>query len=146
MTEQEQHAEEVPGADEAQQPPGATAARLETSITESLRQAGGAQLRLLAGTARISLVQSDFTTLQTIVHDIAKQGERVIESAVIDRSGKILAHSNAKLVGQEAVGSLQNVELEPRPLRDAIIKRFHTFLDGAPPEDDVTLVIGELTA
>ena len=65
-----------------------TAARLEFSITESLRRAGRAQLTLLAGTSRISLVQSDYTTLQTIVRDISKQDERVIEAAVVDPLGQ----------------------------------------------------------
>ncbi len=83
------------------------AARLRAKISESLRAAGLAQLQLLAEATRIALVQSDYTTLQTMVRNAAKGDDRVVALAVLDKEGKVLAHSDPAKAGGEAKDALR---------------------------------------
>ena len=80
--------------------------RMQESLESRLRLAGTAQLRLLVEVTRLALVQSDFITLQTIVHNVARE-EGIIATAVVDRGGRILAHSDGSRVGGEAIGVLR---------------------------------------
>lgn len=80
--------------------------RLQEKITDQMRVSGTAQLRLLAESTRIAVVQSDFTTLQTTILNIGKE-EGITEVAVIDKAGTVLAHSKADQVGKHAAGVLQ---------------------------------------
>ncbi len=75
-----------------------SARRLESEISAGLAKAGTAQLQLLAEATRIALLQSDYTTLQTTVANMARHDESVVAAAVVDPSGSIIAHSDAKLV------------------------------------------------
>jgi sigma-B regulation protein RsbU (phosphoserine phosphatase) len=112
--------------------------RLEANITQSLRRAGRAQLRLMAATARISLVQSDYTTLQTIVHDIGVQDDLVTEAAVVERSGKILAHTETRRVGTRArhlpADLLATTSLKVRS--GVLVGNKETILFAAPVKHD----------
>lgn len=65
--------------------------RLGRMITDSLRQAGRAQLQLLAAAARIALIQSDYRSLKTIVSDVKKQDERITKVSILDGEGKAIA-------------------------------------------------------
>jgi sigma-B regulation protein RsbU (phosphoserine phosphatase) len=91
---------------------------LQTKITTSLRQSGTGQLQLLAETARIALLQSDYSTLQTTVRDVGHQ-ELVTAVAVVNMQGTVLAHSDPKLSGKPATGLLkkkinsEKVQVEP---------------------------------
>lgn len=80
--------------------------RLQESLESRLRLAGAAQLRLLVEVTRLALLQSDFITLQAIVHNAAHE-EGIIAAAVVDRGGRILAHSDGGRVGSEASGVLR---------------------------------------
>jgi sigma-B regulation protein RsbU (phosphoserine phosphatase) len=82
--------------------------RLQTKISESLRVAGQAQLQLLAEATRIALVQSDYTTLQTVVRNAGRSDERVVAIAVLDKNGTVLAHSaENRNRGQAKEGALR---------------------------------------
>ena len=81
--------------------------RMQESLESRLRLAGTAQLRLLVEVTRLALVQSDFITLQTIVHNVAHE-EGIIATAVVDRGGRILAHSDGGRVGSQATGVLKH--------------------------------------
>jgi len=80
--------------------------RLQGEISASLKSAGTAQLAMLAEASRITLLQSDYTTLQSMARNIGKD-ELVTAVAVIDRSGTILAHADKEQVGKEATGILR---------------------------------------
>ena len=79
--------------------------RAQEGITERLRQAGQAELRLLAGVTRLAMSQSDFITLQAIVRDMSK-ADLIIAVAVMSPVGTILAHTKPSLVGRQATGPL----------------------------------------
>jgi sigma-B regulation protein RsbU (phosphoserine phosphatase) len=96
---------------------------LQTKITDSLRQSGTSQLQLLAETARIALLQSDYSTLQTMVRDVGQQ-ELVTAVGVVNMHGTVLAHSDTKRSGQPATGLMkkkitsEQVQLEPEVVVD----------------------------
>jgi serine phosphatase RsbU (regulator of sigma subunit) len=93
--------------------------RLQEKISEQIKVSGSGQLRLLAETTRIAVVQSDFTTLQSTIHNIGRHDENVTAVAVVDKSGMVLAHSDSNRVGKKAEGLLQrslgakNLTIEP---------------------------------
>jgi serine phosphatase RsbU (regulator of sigma subunit) len=84
-----------------------SAGRLPEELVRGLQRTGKAQLELLAEATRITLVQSDYTTLQTIIQNTGKSDERVAMVAVIDPAGMVLSHSDAKQTGRPAVGPLK---------------------------------------
>jgi serine phosphatase RsbU (regulator of sigma subunit) len=81
--------------------------KLKTKVNENLRAAGIAKLELLIQQARIEILQRDFATLQTIVTGVAAGDEDVTQIAVVDRTGTILAHTDKKLLGTKAQGTLK---------------------------------------
>ncbi len=89
--------------------------RLEQEMTQSLKTAGKAQLALLAEATRITLVQSDYTTLQTIIQNTGRSDERVAAVAVIDPNGTVLAHSAPGRSGSKATGVLQQAAQATAP-------------------------------
>jgi len=90
--------------------------RLRKEIIGGLRQAGTGQLELLAETTRIALVQSDYTTLQTIIQNTKKQDDRVTQVAVIDSALTYLANGDSKLVGSKAAGAIKTfIESNKQP-------------------------------
>lgn len=96
--------------------------RQAAAVTRSLRQAGAAKLQLLAGTAQIGLVQGDYSTLQIIVRDIKKQDELVTEAAVMESSGRLLAHSDPKKVATRAKGALKDLlSVRKRTIRSGVV-------------------------
>jgi signal transduction histidine kinase/CheY-like chemotaxis protein len=80
--------------------------RMQDSLVSRLRLAGLAQLKLMAEVTRLALLQSDFITLQTIVHNVARE-EGITAVAVVDRQGRVLAHGRAEAVGTQARGLLR---------------------------------------
>jgi serine phosphatase RsbU (regulator of sigma subunit) len=82
----------------------ASLARIQHKISENLEQAGSAQVQLLAQAVRVALVQSDYYTIEAIVRDMKRHDPRITAIAVVDRSNRVLAHSDPKLIGQEASG------------------------------------------
>jgi serine phosphatase RsbU (regulator of sigma subunit) len=80
-------------------------AELHRERSETIRQVGVAQLQMLADTARIALVQADYSALQTIVTRLGKD-KLVTAAAVVGQTGTVLAHSDGKSVGASASGLL----------------------------------------
>ena len=81
--------------------------RLNTKIRESLRAGGTAQVELLIQLVRLELLQHDYTTLQTIVDNIADNDRDITGIGVADRTGVILAHTDQHLLGTRAAGPLR---------------------------------------
>ncbi len=81
--------------------------RLANTITEGLRQAGTAQLRLLAETTLIAMQQHDVSTLQTILVNMYERDERLTEAAVVDMKDNVLAHTIPGRIGSKAHGFLK---------------------------------------
>jgi sigma-B regulation protein RsbU (phosphoserine phosphatase) len=81
--------------------------QVKTTSIRHLRDSGSAQLRLLLKSVRMALVQSDYATLQTLVLDLGSQDQRVTTVAVLNAEGKVMAHSNPRLVGSIATGVLK---------------------------------------
>lgn len=111
--------------------------RLRTKITEQMRSGGAGQLKLLAESTRIAVVQSDFTTLQTTILNLGKD-EGVTEVAVVDPSGTLLAHSKADRVGKAAEGLLKKVmaanKAETLPEQEAGGQRSMVFISPVSHE------------
>jgi serine phosphatase RsbU (regulator of sigma subunit) len=80
--------------------------RLREKITAGLRQAGMAQLQLFAEATRLALLQSDYSTLQTMSQNIVKEDERVTEVVVVDAKETILAHNDAARAGTAITGPI----------------------------------------
>jgi sigma-B regulation protein RsbU (phosphoserine phosphatase) len=112
------------------------AQRLAARISESLRAAGQAQLQLLVETSRIALVQSDYTTLQTTVRNAAKEDNRVVEIAVLDKTGKVLVHSNPARAGGEAKDALREAlaATAPTTKNEAMVSGTKAMTFAAPVE------------
>jgi serine phosphatase RsbU (regulator of sigma subunit) len=83
--------------------------QLAASVTQGLRRAGEAKFQQLARTTRIVLLQGDYSTLQNLVTDLNKHDELVIEAAVMESSGTLLAHSDLKQVGRRGEEELAKV-------------------------------------
>lgn len=81
--------------------------RLKTKVNDNLQSAGIAQVELLLQLVRIEMLQHDYTTLQSIVVDVAARDQDVTMIAVTDRAGTILAHTDKRLVGTKAEGRLK---------------------------------------
>jgi len=81
-----------------------SAKQIRVSSTEQMRAAGSGNFRLLSESIRIAILQNDMGTLQSTVHNVAKNDENLTAVAAIDKSGVLLAHSEAKQVGQKATG------------------------------------------
>ncbi len=96
--------------------------KLRDKISDALVRAGTAQLELLAETTRIAMVQSDYTTLQTIVKNIGEHDERVSAVAVMERSGTVLAHSDSSLAGSQPKGALEkNLEVKELKVEQGVM-------------------------
>lgn len=67
------------------------ATRLTRTIKDSIYQAGRGQLNLLAATARIALVQSDYGSLKTIVSDVKRKDPRINKVAIIAGDGTVIS-------------------------------------------------------
>lgn len=110
--------------------------RMQQSLRDRLRLAGTAQLRLMVEVTRLALVQSDFVTLQTIVHNVAHE-EGITAVAVVDRSGRVLAHSKNGDVGRLARGHLARAaKAERRSIHSAVLggQRVMTFVEPVTME------------
>jgi serine phosphatase RsbU (regulator of sigma subunit) len=76
------------------------AQRQRESFVASLQKRGSVQTRDLVQASRNALLQSDFTTLQSFVPDIAKDDPEVAYVYVADKDGMVLAHSDKALLGK----------------------------------------------
>ena len=65
--------------------------RLSRNIVDGLHRAGRAQVGLLASAARISLLQSDYASLKTIVEDLTQRDSRIVGAAILESADKIIA-------------------------------------------------------
>ena len=81
--------------------------QIRSSCTTQMRRAGRGNFRLLAESIRIAILQTDMATLQSTVHNVAKNDDNITSVATADASGVILAHSDKKMVGKEASGLLK---------------------------------------
>ncbi len=77
-------------------------ARLHEKILENIFQAGQAQIMILAETARILDIESDYITLQSIIRKLSQQDKKISEVAVVDSEGMILAHNLNKFNRRKA--------------------------------------------
>jgi sigma-B regulation protein RsbU (phosphoserine phosphatase) len=73
--------------------------QVRTNSMRHLRESGSAQLRLLLKSVRMALVQSDYATLQALVHEMGTRDPRVTAVAVLNVDGMVMAHSDTRLVG-----------------------------------------------
>jgi phosphoserine phosphatase RsbU/P len=80
--------------------------RLKKEIGASLRSAGTAQLMLLAEASRITLLQSDYSTLQSMALNLGRH-ELVTSVAVVNKEGTIVAHRDKQRVRQKAKGQVK---------------------------------------
>lgn len=78
------------------------ARRQQQRLVESLDRAGRAQVLFLAETARIAIVQSDYTTLQETIENVARRDDLMLLVSVVDATGTVLADSRASQVGRAA--------------------------------------------
>jgi serine phosphatase RsbU (regulator of sigma subunit) len=92
------------------------AGRLREEKLSSLRHSGTVQTKDLVQSSRNAILQSDYTTLQGFVPDIAKDDPEVAYVYVADKDGTVLAHSDAAQNG--------------KPLTDAISKELFDAKDA----------------
>ncbi len=90
----------------------ASSKRLSEKIQDSLRQAGMAQLNLLADAALIAISQGDYTTLQSMIFKMRRNDRRITEVSVVDAAKRVLAHTEAQMKGAVARDYLA-VDLPP---------------------------------
>ena len=109
--------------------------QVKSSSIENLRESGAAQLRLLRHSVHVALVQSDYATLQTLVHDLGGEGRaQVTAVAVLDAEGAVLAHTNPDRLRTRATGILHRA-LAARSLvvfPDAVINGQRSMAFAAP--------------
>jgi sigma-B regulation protein RsbU (phosphoserine phosphatase) len=106
--------------------------KLQEKTSETLRRSGTVQLRLLAETTRVALVQRDYSTLQATIKNVAKQGKGAITAvAAVDKDGTVLAHNNPSQTGKKARGLLSRTvssdEVEVIPSTDVEGRRSMAF-------------------
>lgn len=70
------------------------AERQRDALMTALRKRGSVQLKDLVQASRNAILQSDYSTLQGFVPDIAKDDPEVASVVVADKDGTILAHSD----------------------------------------------------
>jgi serine phosphatase RsbU (regulator of sigma subunit) len=74
--------------------------RQSDAFVTSLQKRGSVQTKDLAQASRNAILQSDFTTLQQFVPEIANEDPEVAYVYVADKDGIVLAHSNKALNGK----------------------------------------------
>jgi sigma-B regulation protein RsbU (phosphoserine phosphatase) len=92
------------------------ARRQQARLVEWLDRAGRAQVLFLAETARIAIVQSDYTTLQETIENVARRDDLMLLVTVVDSSGTVLADSQASQVGRRADATVEPL-VQGRELR-----------------------------
>ncbi len=108
--------------------------RLQESITQGLKRAGVAQLQLLAESTRISLVQSDYATIQAIVRNLGREDPRITAALVVDKDGTILAHTNDKKVRNKISPALEKYLKKDKTYieKEVPIGPYHSILFSSP--------------
>jgi sensor histidine kinase regulating citrate/malate metabolism len=110
-----------------------SAKRLEKQFADALRRGGEGQLRLLVASSRIALLQSDYTALQAIAANVKKRDDQVTGVAVVDDSGTLLAHQDAKKVGKKAEGLLEELlKAKKNVVKNATVDGQRSLVLAAP--------------
>src|SRR5262249_37687574 len=73
---------------------------LAKNTTNGLEKRGVAQTRDLVQSTKSAILQSDYTTLQALMPDIAKEDPEIAYVYVVDKEGTVLAHSDKSLNGK----------------------------------------------
>ncbi len=97
--------------------------RQRDSFVASLQKRGTVQTRNLVQASRNAILQSDYTTLQNFVPDIAKEDPEVAYVYVASNDGLVLAHSDEKLKGKPMTDPLSKDLLTAK---DAVTKEVTT--------------------
>ncbi|MCA9667986.1 MAG: SpoIIE family protein phosphatase [Myxococcales bacterium] len=76
-------------------------ARLRATVRDAIREGGREQLQLLSHSTRVLLLLNDYSTLQTVVGDMARQ-RRFTAMVISNNRGLVVAHSDRTRVGKPA--------------------------------------------
>src|SRR3954468_11420374 len=77
-----------------------SAAALAKNTTSGLEKRGMAQTRDLMQSTKSAILQSDYTTLQGLMPEIAKEDPEIAYVYVADKEGTVLAHSDKAFNGK----------------------------------------------
>jgi len=95
--------------------------RLQQELTGSLRRTGTVQLKLLSETTRITMMENDYSTLQTIIKNVGRNDARISAVAFVDKDGTVLAHGDAARNGKKATGAaLEAVAAQALTVRSGV--------------------------
>ncbi len=79
---------------------------LSKTFNQSIEKRGKVQTKDLVQASRTAILQSDFTTLQSFVPEVAKDDPEVKYVFVADKDGTVLAHSDKAANGKPVAGAL----------------------------------------
>src|SRR5258706_11359913 len=96
------------------------AGRLREEKLSSLRHSGTVQTKDLVQASRNAILQSDYTTLQGFVPDIAKDDPEVAYVYVADKDGTVLAHSETANNGKPLTDPMSK---ELLAAKDAVVAK-----------------------
>jgi serine phosphatase RsbU (regulator of sigma subunit) len=111
---------------------------LQDNATSGLQRRGLAQTRDLVQSTKNAILQSDYTTLQGLMPDIAKEDPEIAYVYVADKDGTVLAHSDKAQNGQPAADALAKELMSAKDAvtKDVIGTAGRMFVFSRPVEQD----------
>jgi serine phosphatase RsbU (regulator of sigma subunit) len=109
---------------------------LAKNTTSGLEKRGVAQTRDLVQSTKSAVLQSDYTTLQGLMPDIAKEDPEIAYVYVVDKEGTVLAHSDKSLNGKPLPEASEFLSAKEAVMKEGAGNNGRLMLFSRPVEQD----------